>query len=223
MYLNSKVTWFQWCDISILKLLDFYDVIPKTHDSYLTSELCFRTQLSRLRLITSWSNSLMEPPTNGADVNRRYHGVDTYVPKLWIHLALFVPISFDVKLGANAILAVSLAVCKAGAIVKKSPLYQVCHTTMIFLCCFFSVGWGCDDEGYIIFPTRTTSYLYSLSKWCDTLHQPDSSGGTLTYEVSHAWYFHSLHGLTHKSSYCTHGFICMFVWMQIKDSEWQSS
>lgn len=45
-----------------------------------------------------------------------------------------------------------------------------------------------------------------------TLRQPDSSGGTLTYEVSHA--------LTHKSSYCTHGFICMSVWIQIKDSEW---
>ncbi|KAA1167525.1 hypothetical protein FWJ25_19540, partial [Marinobacter salinexigens] len=28
------------------------------------------------------------------------------------------------KLGANAILAVSLAVCKAGAMVKKIPLYQ---------------------------------------------------------------------------------------------------
>lgn len=29
------------------------------------------------------------------------------------------------QLGANAILAVSLAVCKAGAMVKKIPLYQV--------------------------------------------------------------------------------------------------
>ena len=53
-----------------------------------------------------------------------------------------------------------------------------------------------------------------------TLRQPDSSGGTLTYEVSHGWHFYSLHGLTHKSSYCTHGFICMSVWMQTKDSEW---
>lgn len=32
------------------------------------------------------------------------------------------------QLGANAILAVSLAVCKAGASVKKIPLYQVCET-----------------------------------------------------------------------------------------------
>lgn len=32
---------------------------------------------------------------------------------------------FILQLGANAILAVSLAVCKAGALVKKIPLYQV--------------------------------------------------------------------------------------------------
>ena len=32
----SKVTWFHWCDISILKLLDFYDVMPKTHDSVIS-------------------------------------------------------------------------------------------------------------------------------------------------------------------------------------------
>jgi enolase len=40
-----------------------------------------------------------------------------------------LPEYFDVcefdQLGANAILAVSLAVCKAGAYVKKIPLYQV--------------------------------------------------------------------------------------------------
>lgn len=35
---------------------------------------------------------------------------------------------FILQLGANAILAVSLAVCKAGASVKKIPLYQVCET-----------------------------------------------------------------------------------------------
>lgn len=33
--------------------------------------------------------------------------------------------SFCVQLGANAILAVSLAVCKAGAVVSGIPLYQV--------------------------------------------------------------------------------------------------
>jgi len=31
------------------------------------------------------------------------------------------------QLGANAILAVSLAVCKAGAAVKNIPLYKVYH------------------------------------------------------------------------------------------------
>ncbi|EOY22958.1 Enolase isoform 2, partial [Theobroma cacao] len=35
------------------------------------------------------------------------------------------------KLGANAILAVSLAVCKAGAMVKKIPLYQVIFTLFV--------------------------------------------------------------------------------------------
>ena len=34
-------------------------------------------------------------------------------------------VSFNFQLGANAILAVSLAVCKAGASVKKIPLYKV--------------------------------------------------------------------------------------------------
>jgi hypothetical protein len=38
----------------------------------------------------------MEPPTNGAGANRRYHGVDTYVPTLDFHFALFVLITFDV-------------------------------------------------------------------------------------------------------------------------------
>lgn len=40
------------------------------------------------------------------------------------------------KLGANAILAVSLAVAKAGAGVKKVPLYQVCSSILIhmFVC-----------------------------------------------------------------------------------------
>jgi len=78
----------------------------------------------------------MVPPTNGAGANRRYHGVHTYVPKLDFHLTLLVLISFDVvfqsiKLGANAILAVSLAVCKAGAMVKKIPLYQVFQTLLL--------------------------------------------------------------------------------------------
>ena len=82
--------------ISVLKSDDFINAIPKTHYSQLTGELWFRTPRSRLTLTTSWSSSLTEPPTNGAGVNKRYHGVDTYVRKLNLHFALFVLISFDV-------------------------------------------------------------------------------------------------------------------------------
>jgi hypothetical protein len=46
--------------------------------------------------------------------------VHTDIPLMWCWT--------NKKLGANAILAVSLAVCKAGAMVKKIPLYQVCWT-----------------------------------------------------------------------------------------------
>jgi hypothetical protein len=52
------------------------------------------------------------------------------------------------QLGANAILSVSLAVCKAGAGVKKIPLYQVgsltpCSPVLLVLlicCCMGCVG-----------------------------------------------------------------------------------
>lgn len=40
--------------------------------------------------------------------------------------AYWFPQSWNFQLGANAILAVSLAVCKAGALAKKLPLYKVC-------------------------------------------------------------------------------------------------
>lgn len=36
------------------------------------------------------------------------------------------------QLGANAILAVSLAVCKAGAGVNKIPLYKVLHESVVW-------------------------------------------------------------------------------------------
>lgn len=43
-----------------------------------------------------------------------------------IHFMLIgIPRAGNFQLGANAILAVSLAVCKAGAAVKKIPLYKV--------------------------------------------------------------------------------------------------
>ena len=49
--------------------------------------------------------------------------------------------------------------------------------------CIFSVGSGCDDEGYIIFPTRTTSHLYSLSKRCD-IERYTSSAWFLWWHVN---------------------------------------
>jgi enolase len=42
-------------------------------------------------------------------------------------LLIGFPQSCNFQLGANAILAVSLAVCKAGALAKKIPLYKVCE------------------------------------------------------------------------------------------------
>ena len=44
---------------------------------------------------------------------------------------------FFVQLGANAILAVSLAVCKAGAEVKNIPLYKVHSGSSDFIFSFF--------------------------------------------------------------------------------------
>lgn len=57
---------------------------------------------------------------------------------IYVHLYLFIHSFINIsclkithlpvgQLGANAILAVSLAVCKAGASVKKIPLYMVCN------------------------------------------------------------------------------------------------
>lgn len=75
----------------------------------------------------------------------------TCVPKLDLHLGVFVLISFDVcvestKLGANAILAVSLAVCKAGAMVKKIPLYQVYQMLPpLFIVKFYAKYRGCTE------------------------------------------------------------------------------
>jgi len=55
-------------------------------------------------------------------------------------LLIGFPQSCNFQLGANAILAVSLAVCKAGALAKKIPLYKVCEVSVtivsILLACF---------------------------------------------------------------------------------------
>ena len=66
------------------------------------------------------------------------------------------------KLGANAILAVSLAVCKAGAMVKKIPLYQVCQCYHAFiLFCMHSLE---DSESLHI--GSTLQILLETKLWC---------------------------------------------------------
>ena len=80
----------------------------------------------------------MELLMNEGGVSRRYHyvfffillGLATmsFVAMLAIHFKLiWFSQYWNFQLGANAILAVSLAVCKAGAAVKKIPLYKVCE------------------------------------------------------------------------------------------------
>lgn len=54
--------------------------------------------------------------------------MQTYIHTYWVLNQLqYSPVYklWLFQLGANAILAVSLAVCKAGATVKKIPLYKV--------------------------------------------------------------------------------------------------
>ncbi len=70
------------------------------------------------------------------------------IPFYWIPFAPSLLMFVLFQLGANAILSVSLAVCKAGAGVKKIPLYQVgsltpCSPVLLVLlirCCMGCVG-----------------------------------------------------------------------------------
>ncbi len=64
------------------------------------------------------------------------------IPYYWIPFAPTLLMFVLFQLGANAILSVSLAVCKAGAGVKKIPLYQVGSLTpcspvllVLLICC----------------------------------------------------------------------------------------
>jgi hypothetical protein len=64
------------------------------------------------------------------------------IPYYWIPFAPTLLSFVLFQLGANAILSVSLAVCKAGAGVKKIPLYQVGSLTpcspvllVLLICC----------------------------------------------------------------------------------------
>lgn len=64
---------------------------------------------------------------SGVGANRR-SGLPKFQIYMHVYLGVYL-LAFNVvfQLGANAILAVSLAVCKAGAHVKKIPLYKVCY------------------------------------------------------------------------------------------------
>jgi hypothetical protein len=94
-----------------------------------------RTQQSRPKLTIIWYRSLMELLMNGVGASKRYIELsgcnESYCSSLFNLLThtnfMLIDVSslFILQLGANAILAVSLAVCKAGALVKKIPLYQV--------------------------------------------------------------------------------------------------
>ncbi len=72
------------------------------------------------------------------------------IPYYWIPFAPTLLMFVLFQLGANAILSVSLAVCKAGAGVKKIPLYQVgsltpCSPVLLVLlirCCMGYAGFG---------------------------------------------------------------------------------
>jgi hypothetical protein len=83
----------------------------------------------------------MEPRMSGAGASKRYFGIGVHAglcccKEKCNHCISLIAIwrfySFEIQLGANAILAVSLAVCKAGASVKKIPLYQV-HSAIFVL------------------------------------------------------------------------------------------
>ncbi|KAF8732818.1 hypothetical protein HU200_015161 [Digitaria exilis] len=111
----------------------------------------------------------------------------TCVPKLDLHLGVFVLISFDVcvestKLGANAILAVSLAVCKAGAMVKKIPLYQhianlAGNKTLVLPVPAFNVINGGSHAGnklamqeFMILPTGASSFSEAMKMGAEVYH-----------------------------------------------------
>lgn len=63
-------------------------------------------------------------------------------------MPFFFALLWCVQLGANAILAVSLAICKAGASIKKIPLYQVHSLLTLFFSLFYI---SCIDFFLFIF------------------------------------------------------------------------
>jgi len=92
-----------------------------------------------------------------------------------------------VKLGANAILAVSLAVCKAGAMVKNIPLYKRIQDlakvdVLKIPTPYFNVinggkhaGNGLDIQEYMIAPTGAKSFKEALQMGSEIYHELKSS------------------------------------------------
>jgi enolase len=86
------------------------------------------------------------------------------------------------KLGANAILAVSLAVCKAGAMVKKIPLYQhianlAGNKTVVLPVPAFNVINGGSHAGnklamqeFMILPTGASSFKEAMKMGVEVYH-----------------------------------------------------
>ncbi|CAN6272435.1 unnamed protein product [Urochloa humidicola] len=86
------------------------------------------------------------------------------------------------KLGANAILAVSLAVCKAGAMVKKIPLYQhianlAGNKTLVLPVPAFNVINGGSHAGnklamqeFMILPTGASSFKEAMKMGVEVYH-----------------------------------------------------
>lgn len=102
----------------------------KKRIAFLTNGVfCCRIPLSKLTLITSWFNSLMEPPTTGAGANKRYYSITCVVTMLLDLIAsdtvLFALTSFDV--------------------VKTMTAWSKCYSCC-FTCCVQSRSHGEEDS-----------------------------------------------------------------------------
>jgi len=166
--------------ISILILL-FYDVIPKTHDSYLTVV----NYVSGPHW-AGWDWQL-HGPTAWWNLQRmglvQTEGIMEFILMFlnWtsiLHCLYWFPLmSCSIYKAWSKCHSCGFTCCVQSWSYgeEDSSLPGLSHHYDLFLCCIFSIGWGCDDEGYIIFLTGTTSYLYSLSKWCDIKHYTSSA------------------------------------------------
>lgn len=130
-----------------------------------------RTQQSRPKLTIIWFRSLMELLMNGVGASKRYielSGCNEFYCSLLFNsvtlinfMLIDVSSLFILQLGANAILAVSLAVCKAGALVKKIPLYQVYLVLEIVIT--FPVNFEAHAFLFIVFVILTLQHIANLA------------------------------------------------------------